>query len=314
MIILYFFPSSFTSSSSLELRSSKIANCLHYLVTLNKFTMIDSSAMDSEPKQQSLVAVPAVKNGDRRFPPGRSYCSPSSPALSVVVGRKQPLSEIVLVIFMVLSFSTIPSLAFQFHSMSLHSSGGLPITERQQAAATSSVTTTMLSMVARRYNDGDDGGGGDDEDEERTLASGTAGIPQLPPMSYWRATGSSSSTGDASSVDDSSSPCASIAASSATTRPAFISSKFELQYTCKKCETRNRVLVSRQAYREGMVIAICNGCNAKHMIADNLHKSSGYHIEDRPDLLRVSTDVFNLEKVLDLTGLVRDENGNTVLE
>ena len=76
-------------------------------------------------------------------------------------------------------------------------------------------------------------------------------------------------------------------------------------------------MVSRQAYREGMVIAICNGCKAKHMIADNLHKSSGYHIEDdgHLDLLRVSTDVFNLEKILDLpTGRIRDDNGNTVLE
>merc|ERR1712129_15395 len=52
---------------------------------------------------------------------------------------------------------------------------------------------------------------------------------------------------------------------------AFVGShKFELQYTCKICDMRNSIKVSRQAYRHGVVIAVCKGCEAKHLIADNL--------------------------------------------
>ena len=46
--------------------------------------------------------------------------------------------------------------------------------------------------------------------------------------------------------------------------------KFELQYTCKVCETRNSHRVSRMAYRNGIVITVCKGCMSKHLIADNL--------------------------------------------
>jgi hypothetical protein len=48
-----------------------------------------------------------------------------------------------------------------------------------------------------------------------------------------------------------------------------LSSKFQLQYTCKVCDTRNSISISRMAYRNGVVIAICRGCDSKHLIADN---------------------------------------------
>jgi len=81
------------------------------------------------------------------------------------------------------------------------------------------------------------------------------------------------------------------------------SEEFELQYTCKVCETRNIYKISRMgeyriiqhdtlqliffdlvplftflaifftivpAYRNGVVITDCKGCESKHMIADNL--------------------------------------------
>ena len=75
------------------------------------------------------------------------------------------------------------------------------------------------------------------------------------------------------------------------------SAKFELQYTCKVCNTRNKNKISRlgkfsesiyfeiivhdqhstfiyifhwKAYRKGVVIAVCKGCKSKHLIADNL--------------------------------------------
>lgn len=96
----------------------------------------------------------------------------------------------------------------------------------------------------------------------------------------------------------------------------IVNDKFELQYTCKICDHRNSNRVSRIAYRNGVVICICKGCMAKHLIADNL----GWHnyiggFEGEPDIeqylasrgregdvKRVSPEVFELEQLLDQSG------------
>lgn len=96
----------------------------------------------------------------------------------------------------------------------------------------------------------------------------------------------------------------------------IVSDKFELQYTCKLCDFRNSNRVSRIAYRNGVVICVCKGCMAKHLIADNL----GWHnyiggFEGEPDIeqflaskgrkddvKRVSPEVFELEQLLDRSG------------
>ena len=115
--------------------------------------------------------------------------------------------------------------------------------------------------------------------------------------------------------------------SNSTSTSAFVSTKFELQYTCNVCETRNRVLVSRQAYREGMVIAICKGCDSKHWIADNLDPTlASNNIEELfaanatgqendQQVNRVSQDVYDIERVWQVKGgEMQDEDGNPVLE
>ena len=48
--------------------------------------------------------------------------------------------------------------------------------------------------------------------------------------------------------------------------------KFELQYTCNVCDTRNCHKVSRVAYRKGVVIATCKGCQSQHLISDGMPK------------------------------------------
>lgn len=76
------------------------------------------------------------------------------------------------------------------------------------------------------------------------------------------------------------------------------------------------------AYTEGVVITTCKGCNSKHMIADNLGSGcldGDANIEDyfktrgMEDIFRVTEEVFELEKILNLNSLV-GEDGKPVLE
>lgn len=47
--------------------------------------------------------------------------------------------------------------------------------------------------------------------------------------------------------------------------------KFQIMFTCKICNFRNSKFITKLAYYKGVVIIICDGCENKHLIADNLN-------------------------------------------
>lgn len=54
-------------------------------------------------------------------------------------------------------------------------------------------------------------------------------------------------------------------------KPKSKHDRFELRFTCNVCDAPNAHSISRHAYTKGTVIVTCPGCNATHLIADNLN-------------------------------------------
>lgn len=116
-------------------------------------------------------------------------------------------------------------------------------------------------------------------------------------------------------------------------KPFVANHKFQLQYTCNICETRNSYSISRIAYRQGVVIARCKGCDSQHLIADHLgwtDYDGGFRgnqtntIEDyfagdqQVKVNRVSPEVFELEKILQgynvESGAIVGDDGKLAME
>jgi DNL zinc finger len=164
-------------------------------------------------------------------------------------------------------------------------------------------------------NDDDD----DDDDFECTDRRVSDVIPQLPPIGSSR---SSKNPTSLSKNDD---------------KPFVANHKFQIQYTCNICETRNTNTISRLAYRQGVVIARCKGCQNQHLIADHLgwtnyeggfqgnetntiedYFANGANNKTNVTVSRVNTDVFELEKILqyntDKSGAIVSDDGKLALE
>ena len=183
-------------------------------------------------------------------------------------------------------------------------------------------TTTILSLHEDNKDDNND-----DDDEKISTPGSKLGLPALGPAGT-----SSRNITDIASMDDLLDGTAAATATmednktngeNTNTVQTFVNPKFALQYTCNVCDTTNRVIVSRQAYREGLVIATCKGCQNKHWIADNLDPAlTDSNIEEYFEnrglgdtVKRVNKEVYEIERVYGLKeGEITDEAGDTVLE
>lgn len=180
--------------------------------------------------------------------------------------------------------------------------------------------------------------GGEEQDQQHNdddNESGVVGLSALPPIgasSFWDRShpNEKNNTKDTNSKLEKESNSINnniIFGEDHTTNVA--SSKFQIQYTCKVCSSRNLHSVTRLAYRKGVVIAMCKGCFCRHLLADNLGWSNyagGFNFDDgetnieiymenkarenrerkmgdnestENDLvMRVNREVFNLERAL----------------
>mmetsp|Transcript_14689 Transcript_14689/g.31917 ORF Transcript_14689/g.31917 Transcript_14689/m.31917 type:complete len:261 (+) Transcript_14689:51-833(+) len=171
----------------------------------------------------------------------------------------------------------------------------------------------------------DDSGEENSEDPKEGL--GFTALPPIGASSFWdrpQDENANANTNDLSQADSSNTKKNGIIISEHTN---LVSAKFQIQYTCKKCLTRNSHMVTRVAYRNGVVIAQCKGCVNKHLIADNLGwsnyiggfdfdngetdiemymknrdqeaRENGVVGEKENDLvMRVNQEVFDLENIL----------------
>jgi len=117
------------------------------------------------------------------------------------------------------------------------------------------------------------------------------------------------------SKEDSSSPFSTEDGSAFSDVPGTIHGggrKLAVVYTCKVCETRSAKRFSEQAYRNGVVMVRCPGCDNLHLIADRLgffeDEEGGWDIEKFMDRMGDKVQAINDDNILELT--LTDVAGN----
>ena len=191
------------------------------------------------------------------------------------------------------------------------------------------ISSTAIQSAADGTNESEDS----TDDDGKEDGVGFTALPAIGASSFWDRDGNNSlANNDAYKSSDLARPDSKNLNKNRITinneHASIVSNKFKIQYTCKKCDTRNSHSVTRMAYRKGIVIAMCKGCHSKHLLADNLGwsnyvggfdfdggeyniemymknkaneeaRKNGGLVEENSDLvMRVNQDVFDLESVL----------------
>jgi hypothetical protein len=81
--------------------------------------------------------------------------------------------------------------------------------------------------------------------------------------------------------------------------------KLAIVFTCTVCNTRSAKQFTEQAYKHGVVMVLCPGCNNRHLIADNLDmfddEKGGYSIEKGMAKIGQNVTKVTNDNVLELT-------------
>lgn len=81
--------------------------------------------------------------------------------------------------------------------------------------------------------------------------------------------------------------------------------KLAIIFTCTQCNTRSAKQFSEKAYKQGIVIATCPGCQKKHLIADNLgfftDDDGGWNVQKAMEQLGQKVKVVTNDDVLELS-------------
>jgi protein import protein ZIM17 len=81
--------------------------------------------------------------------------------------------------------------------------------------------------------------------------------------------------------------------------------KLAIVFTCTICNTRSAKQFTEKAYKYGVVMAMCPGCNNKHLIADNLSmfddEKGGWSIEKAMAKMGQNVTTVTNDNVLELT-------------
>lgn len=92
--------------------------------------------------------------------------------------------------------------------------------------------------------------------------------------------------------------------------------KLAIIYTCNVCETRSAKQFTENAYKNGVVIVTCPGCNNQHLIADNLgffsDKDEGWNIEKAMERMGGNVKAVTDDNVLELS--IEDIYGDQAIE
>lgn len=90
--------------------------------------------------------------------------------------------------------------------------------------------------------------------------------------------------------------------------------KLAIVFTCKVCETRSAKQFTEQAYRHGVVMVRCPGCENLHLIADRLgfFEDESWDIEKAMQRMGEQVTAINDNNVLELT--LKDVAGDKMME
>jgi hypothetical protein len=129
-------------------------------------------------------------------------------------------------------------------------------------------------------------------------------------------TSGSDDEGDASSNDSNNTQDSTITSKQTVTPPILAfpglpgaqtgGKKLAIVFTCTICNTRSAKQFTEQAYRHGIVIVRCPGCEKQHLIADNLSMFSdsdedGFNIETAMAKLGQSVTTVTDDNLFELT-------------